>query len=221
MIILGIDTAAAQCAIAIVRDDECLVERITPGRHGQAERLLPMITQSLAEASLSYADLTAVAVATGPGSFTGLRVGLAAAQGLALACRILALGIDSFTAARVSQPSLADDWRLIVIESFRAELYWQLCDSAGQSMSLPACDPVETIIATLPDRPLIVCGDGAIHLEDALAARPDCLFLPATPGPQPAAIARDGQRLLQLQQFPPARACYVRPPDAKPAAKLR
>ena len=67
---------------------------------GHAERLFPMIDEVLAEADASYADLTRVAVCTGPGSFTGLRVGVAAARGLALGCGIPAIGIALFEAVR-------------------------------------------------------------------------------------------------------------------------
>jgi tRNA threonylcarbamoyladenosine biosynthesis protein TsaB len=215
MIVLGIDTAAAHCAVALVRDGIGLGVLREPGRRGQSERLLPMLAACLRQAGLAYGDLQAVAAATGPGSFTGLRVGLAAAQGLALACTVPALGIDSFTAFRLSQPVEDGSNTLIIIESHRAELYWQLIDAAGKALSVPACDEVSHIVAALPAGPLTVIGDGAGHLEAALSARKNCRIF-SIDGPSATAIALEGERLLGLNLTPPATAFYVRPADARP-----
>ncbi len=218
MIILGIDTASAQCAVALVQDGHTLASTIRQGRQGQSEHLLPMIKECLDQAGLRVSHLNGVAVATGPGSFTGLRVGLAAAQGLALACNIPALGIDSFTACRLSNPAPASETAhsLIILESFRAELYWQLFDCKGEAQTLPACQDAAAIARALPPGPLLVIGDGAGHLTATLGGRSDCRIV-ASGGPDPAAIAREGERLLTLGHKPPAIAFYVRPADAKPA----
>jgi tRNA threonylcarbamoyladenosine biosynthesis protein TsaB len=177
-----------------------------------------MIAECLDQAGLRVSDLNGVAVATGPGSFTGLRVGLAVAQGLALACNIPALGIDSFTACRLSNSASTSETAhyLIILESFRTELYWQLLDSDGKAITVPACQDVAMIMAALPAGPLLVIGDGAKHLTAALGGRSDCRIL-VSGGPDPAAIAREGERLLALGHNPPAIAFYVRPADAKPA----
>ena len=95
--ILGIDTSAGQCAIALV-DGARTWTRAEEMTRGHAERLFPMIEDLLAEAGAGAADLSRVAVCTGPGSFTGLRVGVAAARGLALGCGIPAIGVTRFEA---------------------------------------------------------------------------------------------------------------------------
>ena len=107
--ILSIDTSTGQCAVALVDGPRewSLAEAMD---RGHAERLFPMIEEVLAEAGADFNDLTRVAVCTGPGSFTGLRVGVAAARGLALGCGIPAIGITRFEAcatpetARIALP---------------------------------------------------------------------------------------------------------------------
>lgn len=94
--ILAIDTSAGQCAIALLGDR--VWQRAEPMQRGHAEALFPMIDDLLAEANAAYADLTRIAVCTGPGSFTGIRVGVAAARGLSLGLGIPAIGITRFEA---------------------------------------------------------------------------------------------------------------------------
>lgn len=95
--ILAIDTSAAQCAVAVVDDERVAVRRVEMTR-GHAEALFPMIEEVLAELGASYEDLDRVGVCTGPGSFTGLRVGISAARGMALGSGIPAIGVTRFEA---------------------------------------------------------------------------------------------------------------------------
>lgn len=96
--VLVIDTAGARCAAAILRGGAVLAERNAAMARGHAECLMPMVSDITAEAGLAAADLGAVVVCTGPGSFTGVRVGVAAARGVALGLGIEARGIDLFAA---------------------------------------------------------------------------------------------------------------------------
>ncbi|MEM7059340.1 MAG: tRNA (adenosine(37)-N6)-threonylcarbamoyltransferase complex dimerization subunit type 1 TsaB [Pseudomonadota bacterium] len=95
--ILGLDTSADQCMVALVGQDHVL-SRSEAMSLGHAERLFPMIEDVLEEAGVGFANLARVAVCVGPGSFTGLRVGVAAARGLALGCGIPAIGVTRFEA---------------------------------------------------------------------------------------------------------------------------
>ncbi|MFK7944872.1 MAG: tRNA (adenosine(37)-N6)-threonylcarbamoyltransferase complex dimerization subunit type 1 TsaB [Paracoccaceae bacterium] len=103
--ILGIDTSAGQCAVALV--GKAVTSHAEPMHRGHAEALFPMIEAALAETGGSYDDLTRVAVCTGPGSFTGIRVGVAAARGIALGCGIPAIGITRFEA--LADPGLDEE----------------------------------------------------------------------------------------------------------------
>ncbi|MGQ0676762.1 MAG: tRNA (adenosine(37)-N6)-threonylcarbamoyltransferase complex dimerization subunit type 1 TsaB, partial [Rhodospirillales bacterium] len=97
--ILAFDCAGAACSVVLWQKGRVLARRAQASRHGQAEILLPMIEAALAEAGLSYGALAAIATTQGPGSFTGLRAGLAAARGLKLATGLPAIGVSTFDAA--------------------------------------------------------------------------------------------------------------------------
>ena len=98
--ILGIDTSAAQCAVALLGAGDPVVERRAMER-GHAEHLFPMIDKVLARAGIGYDGLSRIAVCTGPGSFTGVRIGVAAARGIALGRRPTpGLGAQGFPSAR-------------------------------------------------------------------------------------------------------------------------
>jgi tRNA threonylcarbamoyladenosine biosynthesis protein TsaB len=95
--ILGIDTSGARCAVAVLTD-ATVVRRAEGMERGHAEALMPMVEAALAEAGTEYRGLTRVAVCTGPGSFTGIRIGIAAARGLALGLGVPAVGITRLEA---------------------------------------------------------------------------------------------------------------------------
>ncbi|HET9068993.1 MAG TPA: tRNA (adenosine(37)-N6)-threonylcarbamoyltransferase complex dimerization subunit type 1 TsaB [Amaricoccus sp.] len=97
-LVLAFDTAAARCAAALVRGEAVLARRDEPMDRGQAERLLPMLEEMLAEAGTEWRDLDGIGVVTGPGNFTGVRLAVAAARGLSLALGIPAVGVSVFEA---------------------------------------------------------------------------------------------------------------------------
>lgn len=93
-LILAFDTAAAHCAAALVCGGRVVAAAFEPMERGQAERLLPMVEQVLAEAGAGWEAVDGIGVCTGPGNFTGLRVAVAAARGLALALGVPAVGVS-------------------------------------------------------------------------------------------------------------------------------
>ena len=95
-IILAFDTSAAHCAAALLSGDRILASKREEMTRGQAERLMPLLEECLREADLAWADLTAIGVGIGPGNFTGIRIAVSAARGLAL--DIPAVGVDGFDA---------------------------------------------------------------------------------------------------------------------------
>jgi tRNA threonylcarbamoyladenosine biosynthesis protein TsaB len=93
-LVLAFDTSAAHCAAVLVRDGRVLASATETMSRGQAERLFPMIEELLAEAGVGWDDLGGIGVCTGPGNFTGLRVAVAAARGLALSLGVPAVGVS-------------------------------------------------------------------------------------------------------------------------------
>lgn len=120
-LILAFDTSAAQCAAALVRGEQVLAERQEPMARGQAERLLPLLEELLAEAGVAWPDLDALAVCTGPGNFTGLRIAVAVARGLALALDRPAVGITRFEALAWGHPGPVE----VALEDGRGALFRQ------------------------------------------------------------------------------------------------
>ncbi len=97
--LLVFDATAERCAVAIFDGAALVVERSETMARGHAERLFPLIGECLDAATLTYQDITAIAVCTGPGNFTGARIGVAAARGLALSLSAPSIGVDRFDAA--------------------------------------------------------------------------------------------------------------------------
>ena len=97
-IILAFDTSAAHCAAALLRGDTIVTSRTESMSRGQAERLMPLLEEVLAEAGYSWADLSAIGVGIGPGNFTGIRISVSAARGLALGLGVPAVGVSGFEA---------------------------------------------------------------------------------------------------------------------------
>ena len=99
---LGFDTSAAHCAAALLCGDRLVATRAEAMGRGQAERLMPLMEEMLAEAGIGWRDLSRLGVGVGPGNFTGIRIGVSAARGLALALDIPAVGVSGFDAIRQS-----------------------------------------------------------------------------------------------------------------------
>jgi len=101
-IILAFDTSAAQSAAVLLQGDTVLAQRHETLNKNQVQRLFPMLEDLLAETEFNWADLTAIAVCVGPGNFTGTRIGVSAARGLAMSLEIPAIGVSRFEAAALA-----------------------------------------------------------------------------------------------------------------------
>lgn len=126
-LVLGFDTSAAHCAAALLRGNVLLAERFEERARGQAERLFPLLEEILDDAGLSWSDLDAIGVGVGPGNFTGIRIAVSAARGLALGLGIPAVGISGFD-ARAATGTLA------AVPAPRAQVYAALPGQAPRLM---------------------------------------------------------------------------------------
>ncbi|HEY3917397.1 MAG TPA: tRNA (adenosine(37)-N6)-threonylcarbamoyltransferase complex dimerization subunit type 1 TsaB [Stellaceae bacterium] len=208
MKVLAFDCSGASCSAAVLVDDRPAAQRFAAMERGHAEALLPMIEAVLHESRIAPAALDLLAVTVGPGSFTGLRIGLAAARGLALARGIPAIGVTSFDA--VVADGAGDQSLFIALESKRAELFLQRRDR--EDRRLPALVPAEDWAAIVPQGSCCLAGDGAPRLTAALA-RADVVLLPGHGRPDPLALARIGAARWRAGNRAPLDPLYLRAPD--------
>ena len=123
--LLCLDTTAAHCAVALIDGKKVLSSNKEPMTKGQAERLFPMIDETLQTAGLSLKDLDAISVATGPGNFTGVRICVSAARGLALSLGIPAIGVSCLEALAYGHTGDV----LAVLDARADHVYYQIfCD---------------------------------------------------------------------------------------------
>jgi tRNA threonylcarbamoyladenosine biosynthesis protein TsaB len=195
--LLAIDCCLEACQAAIVADGVLLAEMSEAMARGHQERLAPMAGEVMAAAGLAFADLVAVAVTVGPGSFSGLRVGLAFAKGLALALDVPCIGVGTLAALATSVPGLGQ--RGAAIDNGRGQVWLQRFDGEA------ALGPPETVAPeTLADVGLLV-GPTASALAAPGQAAIDLRW------PAPLAVARRAAAHPE-----PAVPLYLRAPDARP-----
>ena len=169
MNILAIDTATAACSAALMSDGVIVAARHEAMLRGHAEALMPMVEAVMAEAGVAYGALSLIAATVGPGAFTGLRVGLAAARGLALAGGLPIIGVTTLEALAQGALAAAGNGgeRSVVaaLNARRDEVYYQAFDPALAPLGPPRVGAAETI--ELPSGPLLLAGDGATLLPSA------------------------------------------------------
>ena len=212
--VLGFDCAGRGCAAAVLAGANVLARRAESMERGQAERLMPLIAETLKEAGLAPGELDLIAVTTGPGGFTGIRIGLAAARGLALATGIPAAGVSNFAAAAAAVPPQVREGRVLVaaIESKREEFYLQAFAASGEALGAGALVHPRDLEAFLPAGKLLLTGDAAARLLPRLKHR-DAEIAAGSGPPDPAAVARLGLALWQKGEAAPPRPLYLRAPD--------
>lgn len=210
---LALDTALGACSAALARADGILARRWAAMATGHAEALAPMVDELMRGAGLAFADLTRIAVTTGPGTFTGQRIGLSFARGLSLALNLPCIGVTTLeamaAAARAEAPGRAV---LVAADARRGEVYAALFDAEGRARAEPALLPVADA-ASLAGPGVALAGSAAELLHPGTGAvlttvrQPDAAFVALLALDRPA----DG----------PPHPLYLRAPDAKLPGPLK
>jgi len=223
MNILAFDTALDACAAAVWSDGTVLAAESVAAARGHAEMLFPMLARVLAQADLDYADLDRFAVTTGPGSFTGVRVGLAAARGLALGRSRPIIGITTLEAiAATVSPQVDTGRRLgVAIDARRGELYVQVFEvDAGRPRAAtpPSVIGHDEAAAFFGNGSLDIAGSGAGIVRAGLGERDGLRYHDTVIRPDAAILAEIASGRAADAGHPPS-PLYLRAPDAKlPAA---
>ncbi|WOI56930.1 tRNA (adenosine(37)-N6)-threonylcarbamoyltransferase complex dimerization subunit type 1 TsaB [Palleronia sp. LCG004] len=202
--ILVFDTSAAHCAAALLSGDRILGERREEMARGQAERLMPLIEEIMQGADLAFADLDAIAVGVGPGNFTGIRIAVAAARGLAMGLGRPAIGVDTFHACLPPEAETGE--ATVLLGAPRGQIHVQRFGNGLATGDATICDAdaVETAGRVIAD-----------DLAAGIVAGADR----ADPWPERLRrMARRAEAILASgQDIAPPAPLYIREADAAPA----
>ncbi|MEP7210066.1 MAG: tRNA (adenosine(37)-N6)-threonylcarbamoyltransferase complex dimerization subunit type 1 TsaB [Alphaproteobacteria bacterium] len=204
MLVLGINTVSDVCEAALVRGAQLVVERSEPMSQGHDARLAPLVDELMRGAGVAFAELDRIAVIVGPGSFTGVRVGIAFARGLALALERPAIGVSSLEALAFGSSGRV----LAALPAKRRPpevTWWAQMIEAGRG----AGEPVEADPAMLH----AMAAGASVWGSDLEIAGLDVTSHVARPTARAAARFASG---LVEDDLPPPRPIYVREPDAAP-----
>lgn len=218
MLILAIDTALEACAAAVLDTDsgQLLAQEQLLMRRGHAEALMPMIARVMQAADLAFTALDRIAATVGPGSFTGLRVGISAARGLALAAGKPAVGLttlSAYAAAVVGQSRSAPV--ISAIDARHDHVYFQIVAGDGSQLVRPGIAPIDEAIAASQFGAPHLVGNAARILADRWKDGPQPVAVDAQPAPDIGWVAWLGAAA--NPDTNPARPFYLKAPDAKPA----
>jgi tRNA threonylcarbamoyl adenosine modification protein YeaZ/ribosomal-protein-alanine acetyltransferase len=213
MKLLAIDTAMAACSVAVIDSalPQPLGQDFAAMERGHAEAVAPMVERAMAEAGITFSELQRIAVTTGPGTFTGVRIGLSLARGFGVALNIPAVGLDSLMAiAR----NLRQGPVLVVADARKDEVYAALFDGQLQCVRPPAVKALADAARGLPAGAAVI--GTAADLVIAASGRNDLVRATAGDLPVAANFAHYAAGLPE-PAAPPA-PLYLRSPDAKPQA---
>jgi tRNA threonylcarbamoyl adenosine modification protein YeaZ len=224
MRILAIDTALEACSVAVLDTERAGIaaHESLPMQRGHAEALIPLIARVLERARLTFSEIDRIAVTTGPGSFTGLRVGISAARGIALATGKPAVGLS--TLAAYAAPFIAADDTLpvvAVIDARHDHVYLQVFGPGGRTLVTPRLVPIaEARRVAATGAPRLVGTAANLLAAGWPAGERAPTVVEQRPAPDIDWVARLGAAAVETGL--PPKPLYLRAPDAQPqnAAQL-
>jgi tRNA threonylcarbamoyl adenosine modification protein YeaZ len=222
MNVLGVETAQSACSVAVRTAGRLVASRSAATGQTQAERLLPMIAEALADAHLVYGDIHLLAVGVGPGLFTGVRVGLAAVRGLRLVLRVPAIGVSTLHAVAASALASSRGATMYVVNDARNDEVY------AQPFTADAAPLGEASLMTL-EAAAAACPSGAVLLGTAAAlvaahVRPTPRTLSGYGMADAAIVAALAEARALSAGFDdpgPPRPLYVRKPHARTLAAAK
>lgn len=227
--LLAIETATDVCGIALHDGTSVIASAVLRQRQQHGRSLVPMIEQALANAQVRWDDLGAVAVSAGPGSYTGLRIGLSVAKGLCAARDLALVAVPSLDALAAQVQPFVSEGDLVgaAFNSRRGEVYaawFAATDGRLETVHAPVAAPLTDPIPPLPNAGTVwLVGEGAA-LVSPLVAHPDVRVVPnSLLASDPASVARLGVarwrdgRVEDVASFEPD---YLKPFVAREAAPV-
>jgi tRNA threonylcarbamoyladenosine biosynthesis protein TsaB len=209
--ILAFDTTAGACSAAVWHDGEAPAADFRLMTRGHAEALVPMIGRVMKEAGAGYADLDAVGVTVGPGAYTGIRIGIATARGIALAAGVPAIGVGTLQALVT-----ADGNVLAAMDTKRGDFFVQrFVDRVPEGE--PAVADAQMLSAAAGPEPVHIIGDAAAAVATILSeAGQEILAAETVAAPDAIHVGAIVRRLFRSgESYPPPEPLYLRAPQAK------
>jgi tRNA threonylcarbamoyl adenosine modification protein YeaZ len=216
--VLAIDTALGACSACVIEtgNPEALAQESIAMERGHAEALLPLVDRVVSQVEGGFGSLDRVAVTIGPGSYTGLRVGIAAARAIGLAAGIPVVGVS--TLAGHLAPLMASAARRLLVAAVDAkhgQIYVQAIAPGGRTIIPAALMPLRDVVRLLGSGPVLLAGSGAPMLANECWAQGiEASVLEAPLAPDIAWVARIGALANPASALP--KPLYLRAPDAKP-----
>src|SRR5215475_2822246 len=214
MRVLALDTALDACAAAVLDTEQrdLVASETLPITRGHAEALMPLIARVMDAARLEFADIDRIAVTVGPGSFTGVRVGIAAARGIALAAGKPAIGLT--TLAAFTAPHVAAGFAgtvIPVIDARHGHVYMQVFGPGGRALVPPRLASLRETVETARGRaPALITGSATeLVAAEWPADEPRPQFVPVK-APEIGWVARLGAAAQPDRALP--KPLYLRPP---------
>jgi tRNA threonylcarbamoyl adenosine modification protein YeaZ len=223
MRVLAIDTALAACAAAVIDTNRAAIiaSETQAMARGHAEAVMPLIARVMDAAQIEFSHLDRIAVTTGPGSFTGLRVGLSAARGIALAAGKPAVGLS--TLAGFAAPHVAEDDKaavVAVVDARHDHVYLQVFGPGGRTVVAPRIAPMREALRAAMTAPARIVGSAAELLAAAWPRKePPPLLVEQLDSPDIGWVARLGAAA--ADGHGPPKPLYLRAPDAQPQSAAR
>lgn len=178
--ILCLETATEICSVALAADGECLVCAEDTTGNSHAEKIMLLIEDCLRQSGLTMKDLNAVCISSGPGSYTGLRIGTSTAKGICYALQIPLIAVSSLQGIACGAAMQYPDQRLFcpMIDARRMEVYCGMYDSQGNILQEIRNEIVteDSFAETLEKSTVVFCGNGAEKCRPLFASQPHALF---------------------------------------------
>jgi tRNA threonylcarbamoyladenosine biosynthesis protein TsaB len=218
MLILALDTALDACAAAVLdtRASKLIAAESQAMKRGHAEALMPLIARVMKESGLPFAALDRIAVTTGPGSFTGLRVGLSAARGIGLAAGKPVVGLTTLSAYAAPVVSESGENPIIsAIDARHDQIYFQVVSNNGSTLIRPKVAPIAEAIEAARFGPPHLVGNAAQILADRWPSDTPPFKVETLAAPDITWVAWLGAAVDPATA--PPKPFYLRLPDAKPS----
>jgi len=222
-VILGLETSTDWCGIALVEAGQCIgwEEREAPRAHSSV--LLPMVEHLLKRWRIAPERLQAIAVSQGPGAFTGLRVGMSLAKGLAVGWGKPVIGVSTLRV--VADQTLSSDGCVSVIDAKRGRVYsaaYLWCEGEWQEVKSPACETPEALAEWVGGRRVTASGSGLSIAHLALQRCPGVTLAPEEQWrPRAWTVAKLGEVAFQRGEIPNLASLapvYLQDPSIRPSA---